>query len=223
MLNTKLPQSLKNVFTGRPNGVVPPSAQQGVVQDKRAFASARPATSQPASQKPVMRAQPLDKKLPRSQTRPTPKRRTEQLTLWVNPVVKAELQRKAAQEGISLSAAGRALLERAVQGNIDMQYSAFLQPVIEHAIQKYMQGMSNRLAWLLVRVAYDAGQTRNLVTTLLNRQPDMKPHMLKAILEQSGKSARWSVTRKSPELMALMEELEQWLRSDEDEEQKPHG
>ncbi len=222
MLNTKLPQSATYVFPGRPNGAVAPSAQQDVVQDKRAFTSARPATSQPASQKPVMRAQPVNTKASRSHKRPSPKRRTEQLTLWVNPGVKAELQRKAAQEGLSISAAGAALLEQSLQQHIDMQYNAFLQPVIEHAIAKHMRGISNRLAWLLVRVAYDAGQTRNLVTTLLNRQPDMKPHMLKAILEQSGKSARWSITKKSPQLLEVMEELEAWLRTDGEEERKTH-
>jgi hypothetical protein len=164
----------------------------------------------------------LNTNVSRSRTRPEQQKRTVKVTLWVKPVVKAELERKAAQEDLSVSAAGGALLEQALQHHIDMHYNALLQPVIEQAIHKRMRGISNRLAWLLVRVAYDAGQTRNLVTNLLNRQAGMTPSMLKAILEQSGKSARWSITRKSPELLALMEELEAWLRTDE-EKQKPTG
>ena len=102
-----------------------------------------------------------------------------------------------------------------------MHYGAFLQPIIEQAIRKQMQGISTRLAWLLVRVAFDAGQTRNLVTNILGRQAGITPDTLKTILEQSGKAAKGNITRKTPQLTELMEAVEQWLRVDE-KEQKTH-
>ena len=214
MANTKHPQSFANVFPTRPNAGKIPPATGGVRQDKGALVRARTASRQPAPLENQLRPQAVNTTAPRSQTRPTPKRKTAHLTLWVKPGVKAELQRKAAQEGISVSAAGGALLERALQHHIDMHYGALLQPVIAREIRNHMQGFTNRLAWLLVRVAFDAGQTRSLVTNILGRQQGVTPEMLKTILEHSGKAAKGNITRKTPQLTELMEAVEQWLRTE---------
>src|SRR3712207_7174377 len=104
-----------------------------------------------------------------------------------------------------------------------MQYSALLQPVIEQSIRKEMRGMSTRLAWLLVRVAFDAGQTRSLVTNILGRQPGMTPDMLKTILEQSGKFAKGNITRKTPQLTELIEAVEQWILAEGEGQKKKIG
>src|SRR3712207_6288500 len=101
-----------------------------------------------------MRPHAMNSKPARVQSRPSPKRKTVHLTLWVNPIVKAELQRIAQQEQTSVSAVGSAYLERALQQHVDMHYSALLQPIIAQEIRKHMAGMSTRLAWLLVRVAF---------------------------------------------------------------------
>ena len=45
-----------------------------------------------------------------------------------------------------MSRAGGALLSRALQQRIDMQYNALLTPVIETAIRKELRGFSNRIA-----------------------------------------------------------------------------
>src|SRR3712207_244432 len=110
MANTKHPQSSQNIFTTRQNTGKNLPAPRGVGQDKGAFVRARRATNQPAPVVNRLRPQAVNSIPPRSQTKPTPKRKTDHLTLWVKPGVKAELQRKAAQEGISVSAAGSALL-----------------------------------------------------------------------------------------------------------------
>ena len=96
-----------------------------------------------------MRAQPTDNKTPRSQNTPVAKRRTVQLTLWTNPIVKAEIQRIAKREGLSDSAVGAAFLEKALQQNADLEYGALLRPIIESAIKDNLQTMSTRLALLL--------------------------------------------------------------------------
>jgi hypothetical protein len=67
-----------------------------------------------------------------------------------------------------------------------------------------MRGISTRLAWLLVRVAYDSGQTRSLVTNVLGRQPGVSPEILKTILENSNKTARGNITRRTPQLTELI-------------------
>src|SRR6266702_2414673 len=87
--------------------------RSGVGQDKRAASRARTASMQPAPHEKAMRAQQTNRKTSRSQTRPNPKRNTVQVTLWVKPVVKAELQRLAERDGLSVSATGGAFLEKA--------------------------------------------------------------------------------------------------------------
>src|SRR5437763_13999290 len=121
MTNTVQPHFNQNVFLNQSHSVIKQQQNLGVRQDKRANFSARIASQQPASLKKVMRAQQLKKDTPRSQNKPNPKRKTEQLTLWVKPIVKTELKRLAEQEGLSVSAEGGAFLEKALQSHVDMQ------------------------------------------------------------------------------------------------------
>ena len=114
MAHTKHPQSSHNVFPTRPNTGKTPSVLRHVGQDKGAFARARTATRQPAPVANRLRPQAVNNPVPRSQTKPTPKRKTEHLTLWVKPGVKAELERIAEQQGLSMIATGAAFLEEAV-------------------------------------------------------------------------------------------------------------
>ena len=100
--------------------------RRGVRQDKPRPPRARTASPQPAPLENTMRSHEMNSNHARIQTRPTPKRKTVHLTLWVKPVVKSELQRRAAEEGISVSAVGGAFLESALQANIDMHYGALL-------------------------------------------------------------------------------------------------
>src|SRR5207244_12815350 len=125
-------------------------------------------------------------------------------------------QRIEDQEGLSVSATGAAFLEKALQATVDMQYSSLLQPIIESAIRKQMRGISTRLAWLLVRVAFDSGQTRSLVTNILGRQSGVTEDMLKTILDQSGKTAKGNITRKTPQLVELINAVEHWMLVEEE-------
>src|SRR5437764_14895216 len=117
-----------------------------------------------------------------SKNRLNPKRKNVHLTLWVKPVVKAELKRVAEKEGLSVSSTGSAFLEEAIRQNLHVQHAVLLQPIIEQAIRKQMRTISTRLAWLLVRVAFDSGQTRQLVTNILRRQPRGSPPIVNQIL-----------------------------------------
>jgi len=103
--------------------------------------------------------------------------------------------------------------------NVDMQYGSLLQPIIEQAIRKQMRSISTRLAWLLVRVAFDSGQTRSLVTNILGRQQGVTPEVLKTILDNSSKTAKGNITRKTPQLIELIEAVEHWIGDEEGEKQ----
>jgi hypothetical protein len=219
MVNTKQPHSSRNVFQQQSQPSARPRPQGGVRQDKRAFLRARTASHQPASLKNDMRAQAIATENIRSRNRNEQKRKTIQLTLWVKPIVKTELEQIAEQEGLSISATGSAVLEKALQEHIDMQYGALLEPVIKKCIAKEIQGMSTRLAWLLVRVAFDVGQIRGLSTNILGRQPGMNQDILTTILKESGKAAKMNITRRTPQLTELMEVLNKWL-SEKGKEEK---
>ena len=153
MPNNGKHQSSKNIFSHQPNGAKSETLNASVRQDKGRISSARIGTQQPAPHKNPMRPHRLSSKSPRSQNRPNPKRKTVHLTLWVDPIVKRELQRVAEQEGVTVSKTGAAFLKQALQNNVNMQYSDLLTPIIEAAIDKRMRSRDARLAWLLVRVA----------------------------------------------------------------------
>ncbi len=194
-----------------------PTTQQplrGVGQDKGAFSRERIASLQPAPQKKVMRAHQLDRNSSRSQNRPKPKRKTVHVTLWVKPVVKAELKRLAESEGVSVSKAGGAFLEKAIQTNIDMQYAALLQPVIQKAIAQQMRSYSTRIAVLLVRSLFASEQTRGIVTNILGRQEGVTPSVLNEILDGSSNTAKRNITRITPQLADLIKEVAQWMREE---------
>ena len=162
-----------------------------------------------------MRPHGMNRNTSRSQKRPTPKRKTVHLTLWVKPVVKAELERIAASEGLSVSATGGALLEKALQHHIDMQYHALLQPIIEQAIAQQMRSYSSRIAVLLVRSLFASEQTRGIVTNILGRQPGVTPDVLTTILDGSSNTAKGNITRVTPQLAELIDAVERWIVAEE--------
>ena len=215
MANNEQPQSSQDSL---PRRSYTANAQQplgGVRQDKGVLTNARIASRQPAPHKEDMRAHETNSNNPRSQNRPAPKRKTVHLTLWVKPVVKAELKRIAESEGLSASSTGAAFLEEAIRQKLHVQHAVLLQPIIEQAIRRQMRTISTRLAYLLVRVAYDGGQTRQLVTNILSRQPGMTPGVLNQILDSSNNAAKRNVLRRTPQIASLIAEVEKWLSEEE--------
>ena len=215
MVNNAHPHSHQNVFSNQANTTKNKDAHGDVGQDKRAFPRARIPSPRPARSHIPMRAQPTDNKTPRSQNTPVAKRRTVQLTLWTNPIVKAEIQRIAKREGVSDSAVGAAFLEKALQQNADLEYGALLRPIIESAIKENLQTMSTRLALLLVRVAFASEQTRSLVTNILKRQPGLSSEALDDILDRSAEAAKGKITKKTPQLEKVIAEVKDWLQAND--------
>src|SRR5437870_1037684 len=134
MVNTKYTRYYRNIFerqTAPPNAK-PPRGSVG--QDNPTPPSARPASPQPAPSKNTPRPQFRQTKSQRSQKPSRSQSHTVHLTLWVHPRVKAELQRIAELEGISVSAAGAALLEHSLRQSVYTQHAALLDPIIDKAI-----------------------------------------------------------------------------------------
>ena len=221
MTSNGKPHFSKNVFQNQTKSFSQPQTHGDVVQDKTARTRGRAATNQPEPREKPARLRGMSNPTTRSKKHGSSKRKTVQLILWVKPIVKAELQRLAAQEGLSLSRAAGALLERALENTIDMNYNALLTPVIENAIKQSFAGYTNRLAWLLTRVSFDAEQTRAIVTNILGRQQGMTEEKLKTILAMSQRTAKGNLTRRSPEMLELIDAIEKWLHAEDKEKQDP--
>jgi hypothetical protein len=191
----------------------------GVRQDKARLENAREASRQPAAVNKFTRAQFTNNDVVRSQNGSGASRKVR-VTLWVDPTVKAHVERLAGKEGLSVSAAGAAFLRRALQQDVDLEYSALLRPIIEKAIARQMAGLATRLTWLLVRIAFDAGQTRSLVTNILGRQLDKNQPLLKTILDGSARSAKANIMRRTPQIASLISSVEQWMTEDKEQEKK---
>ena len=139
------------------------------------------------------------------------------MQLWVNPIVKAEVQRQAELTGLSVSATGAALLEEILRQKLHVQQAATLETVLEKIIAKANRSLATRLSWLLVRIAFDTGQTRVLATNTLGMQEGMTEENLKEILATADKRTKANLTRKTPQLTDLMEAVEKWLLDGEKE------
>ena len=220
MLNTKISHSEPKILLQQQNNQKNKDAHGDVRQDKRAKTSARSASAQPARSHIPMRAQPLTTNTPRSQNTPIARKAKEKLTLWVDPIDKAEVQRRAKREGLSDSEAGAALLKKGIQVDLDIAYGALLTPVFENTLKRYMTARDNRMALLLVRACIAIEQTRGVAVNILGRQPAktanvLKPDVLNDILDRSLDDAKKKITNRSPELKELIKELHCWIVDEE--------
>jgi hypothetical protein len=218
--NNKKPHLKQNIYTKQHNPKKPAKESTDVWQDNIALARDRIASIEPASQKKLMRSRAFHNKNIRTKNKHVVKRRTVPLTLWPDPILKTMLQQKAAASGISLSQAGIAFLKRGMQADLDMEYGALLEPALERILSRFFSRRDNRLAWLLIRIAFDTGQTRVLATNTLGMQEGMTEKSLKEILATADKSTKSNLTRKTPQLAEAMEAIEKWLLEGEEEKNK---
>jgi hypothetical protein len=217
------PQSERYVFSLQSNGAAGGAGKRFGRQDKDWISSDRLASGQPASVNLVDRSQGTNPTGARTHSPLVHKSRTEHLNVWVDPLVKSHLQRLAEQEGLSLSATTAAFLERSLQEQVDLQYSALLEPIIKSAIRKEMQANRSRQAWLLTRNVFASEHTRNLVTNILGilgRQQRMTEENLKNIITMTKQTAKGNLTRRNPELEELIEAVKKWL---DKEEERPNN
>jgi hypothetical protein len=143
-------------------------------------------------------------------------RQTVQLSLWVKPPVKAEVQRIAQTEQVSVSKVGGTFLEEALRQRLSTQHAILLQPIVEQAISKRMNMLSTRLSSLLIQGLLDVGQIRRLVINILARQPGMTEQILDEIIDGSKAGARRQLTQKNPQLTAFIAEVAAWLAGQEE-------
>ncbi len=147
------------------------------------------------------------------------KRQLVQLTIWLTPPVKAEIQRIAEREGLSISQTGRAGLEEWVRQKLHIQHAVLLQPIIETTIRQELRGMMKKLVFMLSRNAYEAGWTRRIASNMLKYADGiMTEEKLNTILDRSSIDAKKHIFRKTPETLELSKAIERWLLEGEKQE-----
>ena len=151
-----------------------------------------------------------------SQTRKhSRQRQLVQLTIWLKPAVKAEIQRIAEKEGLSVSSTGRAGLEEWVRQKLHIQHAVLLQPIIETTIRKEIRRTTDRLVFVQARNAYEAGWTRRIASNILKYVPGMTEEKLNTILDRSSIDARKNIFRKTPQMNEVSEEVRKTLQEEE--------
>jgi hypothetical protein len=230
MKNTFNPQIPQNIFLQQNHVVSSLRSRGDVRQDKSAALRGRVATAQPERPATVMRAHQGESQPSRIQNNTTDKRKTVPLALWVKPFVKAEVQRMVelekhqGKEDVSLSSVGGAFLERGIQQNVDMKYGALLGPIIENAIDRRMRARDNRLVALLVRIAFETGQIRGIVTNNLAVQPGITEDIIQTVLTKSEEEAKKNIIRKTPQITEMLEDLSKWMTVEEEKKSPlPNG
>ena len=215
MPNNLHPQSQQNIYINQEKTAKNEDAHGDVRQDKSAKTSERSASQQPALSDIPMRSEPLKTNTPRSQNKHIATGPKVPLTLWVYPIEKAEAERRAKREKITLSEAGAAFFRKGMQADLDLQYGALLTPVFENTLKRYMTARDNRMAILIVRACIAIEQTRSISVNTLGRQPKVTPPILNDILDRSLEDAKKKITNRSPELKELIKELNSWIVDEE--------
>jgi hypothetical protein len=112
------------------------------------------------------------------------------------------------------------LLKEILRQKFHQQQAATLPSIIEQAVAKSNRALATRLVWLLVRIAFDTGQTRVLATNTLGMQEGMTQDSLKEILDSADKRTKANLTRKTPQLTELVQAVEKWLLEEEVDREK---
>jgi len=151
------------------------------------------------------------------------KRQTVHLTIWVKPSEKAELQRLASLEGLSISATGKAILMDGLQQKLRIQREVLAQPVLEATIHKEMNRLMNNLSQFHGRSLFEIGQIRWLFVNKLFREvinPEKKftKEEFYTLLDTSQTETIKSVKQWNPNIQDVVGAIKQFLKEGEDKQ-----
>ena len=193
----------------------------GVVQDKETPQRFSTASSQPSNVQGVAFQNKTDENSPALQ-RPkhhgSQKRQVVPVAGCVPPFIADQIERMRDQGGkqkLSRSAVVASLIIRGVQHNVDMQYGATLEPVIEKSIDRNIQSYSNRTANINLQAYYAAEQARILAIhtlrflTDLVESPDELVPIIKVAQEEAWKNMT-NLNRDKPAIPPRQEANRGW-------------
>jgi hypothetical protein len=150
----------------------------------------------------------------RSQNIAGARQKSGRITLWgLDPALKYELERVAAEEGLSLSHVGAIACEQWVHQRLHDRHEALLYPTMRQLVRDENRALGNRLVFFQMRTAFAAEQTRILTTNILSRflkQQGVPDDTFNTLVDKSNKMSKRNIIARTPELKSLMEE---WFAS----------
>jgi hypothetical protein len=126
------------------------------------------------------------------------------------------IQQKARKKGLSMSAAIKKLLIKALKDEESVD-EALDTEALHESVKRDNRRLARRLSWFLVRLVFDVGHIKVLASNTLGMQQGMNEHMLKDIMQDADRQTKARLSRKNPELAGFVDEVEKWLLSEEDE------
>jgi hypothetical protein len=214
--NNKTHHLKQNIYTNQSQPITNKKDSRNVRQDKDALVRVRVASEEPVMVIDTPRTLPQNTKSHRLQNH-SARRKLVQVASWVDEPIREQLLTISQSEGLSMSQTIAALLREILRERFHKQQAATLPSIIEQAVAKSNRSLATRLSWLLVRIAFDTGQTRVLATNTLGMQEGMTQDSLKEILDTADRRTKANLTRKTPQLTELMEAVEKWLLEGEEE------
>jgi hypothetical protein len=209
MASNGKPQFSTNVFQSQASLQTHVKRAGAVRQDKGVLTNAPAGTREPAPLGTGSRPPPLSTNVVRANTKDPAKVKLVHTTLHLHPLVRAELERRAATEFLSVSRVGATLLEAAVRQDIHSQYNSLLQPILRQIIREELRAFGNRVVFFLMRIAFASEQARILVTNVLDsllKREGVSQERFHQLVDQSNKMARRNIIQKTPQLKTLLKE-----------------
>ncbi len=209
MMSKTLAQTRRDVFQhqSHPSNLKRPHG--GVMQDKGGKKSARLRLRQPDPKQNHHRAELLNTEKERSQNTSMRKFLAVKATTWLNPIVKAELERRAEITGLSLSKIMATGLEEWVQWELHKQHEGLLYPILRQMIREELRAFEDRIVFFLMKIAFAAEQARILITNVLHRilkRDGVTDEIFHSLVDQSNKMARRNIVTKTPQIKTLIKE-----------------
>jgi len=143
-------------------------------------------------------------------------------TIWLHPLVRAELERIAERELLSLSQVGATACEEWVRYNIHRQQESVIITKLRQVMREELQTFGNRIVFFLMKIAFPAEQARILITNVLKWVVKLAGLDLKAyynMVDESSSMARKNIIAKSPQIKGLMEKWEGMFTDDKSKAQ----
>ena len=183
---------------------------RSVLQEKGLLTQALKTSVRPGSVANGQRPGPVGRKGVRSQSRAPDRVKLVHSTFWIDPRVRAEMERQAKEEGMSFSEVGAKACAAWVRYSIQQQQDELFEPRLRHLMREEIQALGERLVFFEMRNAFASEQTKILTTDLYKRQLNkegVSQEKFYELLDQSDALARKNITQKSPKFKGM---LVQW-------------
>jgi hypothetical protein len=165
--NNKKSPLKQNIYTEQQKPKKPAKESTDVRQDKGFLTIALSASHQPGSLEKGSRAEDLYSKTTRVQKRSPARVKLIHTTIWLHPIIRAEFERIAKRENLSVSQVGATACEEWVRYNTHRQHESVLIPALRQVMREELTAFGNRIVYFLLKIAFPIEQANILITNVL--------------------------------------------------------